>query len=90
MKQNMNIFNLNGDTVTDSKVVELLDLSEDNENTPKINYELLEKARERELEEYPNNADQINAAYDKAIYYLKFKLAAKGLLHRGDNEEPMG
>lgn len=86
----MNVFHLDGDTITDKMVIRLLELREETHNKPELNYELLEKARQRELEEFPDNHGQINKAYDNAIYYLKLKLAARGLLHGGDNEEPMG
>ena len=86
IKKEFNIFALNGDKVSDAKIAELLDLDDININTPEINYELLEKAREAQLKEYPREANEINQMFDKAIYYLKLKLAARGLFHGGEED----
>ena len=76
-----NIFNLNGDKITDIRVIELLELTKGTEHTADMNYELLENARKAQVKLYPSEADVINEMFDNAIYWLKVKLAARGMYH---------
>ncbi len=80
-KKQYNMFALKGDEVSDEKIVELLGLSELNAHTPQLNIELLEEVRRVQIEKYPDEAEEINKMIDKAIYYSKVKLAAKGMYH---------
>ena len=86
-KKNYNLFSLNGDSVADQKIIDLLNLPAGTEHTPQLNIDLLEQARAAQVAEYPREADEINAMFDKAIYYMKVKLAARGLFHQTHVEE---
>lgn len=76
-----NLFALNGDRITDKKVIELLNLSLENKGSIKVNLEILEQARTSQLDKYPKDAEEINRMFDNAIYYMKVKLATRGMYH---------
>ena len=80
-----NLFALQGDKVSDERIVELLGLTALNAHTPQLNIELLEEVRKVQTEKYPNDAEDINSMIDKAIYYSKVKLAARGMYHNDED-----
>ena len=83
---NYNLYNLSGIPVEDTKVLDLYKIDRGLENTPEINFRIIEDVRQRELEDYPEEHELINMKYDRILLNTKIKLASRGLLFKGEDD----
>ena len=81
------MYNLTGIPVDDTKVLDLYGMERGLENTPEINFRILEDARQQELLDYGDDHELINLKYDRLIMNMKVKLASRGLLYKGKVNE---
>lgn len=80
----LNLFALNGITVEDGLVRQIFKLHGKGAG---LNWELLHKAKDISIAEYPDDYDQIMEEFETNLYWTKKKLAKQGSLHAVSSDD---